>query len=89
MVTQQRKSACAGMLIPATTLSAYRRWSRSGARLAHDFSFIRFPSSRTQTPPMSMAETRGEAWYAIFPDSARTGVTRRSSGRVSAVHWFM
>ncbi len=35
----------------------------------------------------TMAVTKGEAWYWILPLSARTGVTSRSSGRVSAVHW--
>jgi hypothetical protein len=62
IVTAQRNSRWAGTVTPATTDSTYRRWSRSGARLAQDFSFIRLPSSSRQIPPRIMAVTRGEAW---------------------------
>ena len=37
--------------------------------------------------PVSIAVTSGLAWYWMVPDSAKTGVTSRSSGRVSEVHW--
>jgi len=49
------------IVIPATIDSTSRRASKSGASEAHDFSFIRLPSSNKQTPPQSIAETTGEA----------------------------
>jgi hypothetical protein len=61
MVATSRKSGWATILRLATADSTLRRSSSRGARLAQDFSLMRFPSSRMQTPPVSMAVTRGEA----------------------------
>ncbi len=77
------------MVMPATTLSTMRRWSSSGASEAHDFSLMRLPSSRMQTPPWTIAVTSGEAMYRTPPSGPSTGVTSRSSGRVSMVAWTM